>query len=244
MNTQKRPKGFEHVFFADGKQIALTHPINKDLSNLKIALRQLHHNTDLLVDAFTQRCERENVQVDCHMGCQWCCHQAVFASTYEIIVLNDYLERRFSKDVIQGVKERALKKDKNLNKLSASAALKTSYPCPLLRKGSCMAYPVRPMACRIYLSSNEKSCQRKYDNPKDSENAPTLFDFPLIAGRQLNEGFASDLRCQGLIIEEHRIEHILLILMESPDKKNEWLHGATIHDSFPFEEACDLTVDR
>jgi Fe-S-cluster containining protein len=230
------PEGFGQVFFADGNQLGKDNPVKKEYSNLSAGVRQLYYNVDLLIDAFIQRCEAENIHVDCHMGCQWCCHQAVFASTHEMIVLADYLEKRFSPKVLDEVKEKARAKEQHMAVLSPAETLKTSFPCPLLRKGSCMVYPVRPMACRIYLSSNEKSCYAKFQRPDDPDILPALFDFTLKAGRQLNGGFASALRQEGLDIQEHRIEHILLKLLESPDAKNEWLQGATIHESFPFDE--------
>jgi Fe-S-cluster containining protein len=239
MTLQIRPEGFEQIFFADGNNLGKAYPVKQDLSKLKIAQRQLYHNVDLLTDAFSQRCESENVPVACHMGCQWCCHQAVFATTNEMIVLVDYLEKRFSAKVIEEIKQKAEAKEEKFSKLSPKEALNTSHPCPFLRKGSCMVYPVRPLGCRIYLSSDEKSCHAKFLNPKDPKAVPALFDFTLKTGRQLNEGFAAALKEEGLSVEEHRIEHILIKLLESPDKKNEWLHGATIHDSFPFDEIAE-----
>lgn len=240
MSKQQFPDGFEQVFFEDGKDLASATPINYEIGNLIYSLRQLYHNADTLIDAFVQRCESDGISVDCHLGCQWCCYQSVFATTHEIIVVADYLEKHFSKDVTGQIKERAKAKEEQLAKLSPADSLKQSIPCPLLRKGSCMVYPVRPMGCRIYLSASEKSCHAKYLRPDDPDVVPQLFNFTLKAGRQLNEGFASALREEGFSIEEQRIEHILLKLMESPDKKNEWLHGTAIHESFPFDEVPDI----
>ena len=236
MENNARPEGFDQIFFADGNNLAKAHPVEQDISKLKIGLRQLYHNADLLTDAFIQRCDNENIPVDCHMGCQWCCHQAVFASTHEMVVLVDYLKKRYSMEVIEEIKEKARLKEGKLSGFSPQETLNTSLPCPLLRKGTCMVYPFRPMGCRIYLSSSEKSCQAKYHNPQDPQAIPKLFDFMLKAGRQLNEGFAASLREEGLAIREHRIEHILLKLLESTDKNNEWLQGAAIHKNFPFDK--------
>jgi len=240
MTKQHSPEDFEQVFFEDGKQLASAVPVKQEFENLLYALRQLYHNADTLIDAFVQRCESDGIPVDCHLGCQWCCHQSVFATTHEIIVVAAYLEKHFSKDVTDQIKERAKEKETRLSKLSPADSLKQSIPCPLLRKGICMVYPVRPMGCRIYLSASEKSCHAKYLRPDDADVVPELFNFTLKAGRQLNEGFASALREEGFSVEEQRIEHILLKLMESPGKKDEWLRGATIHKSFPFDEISDV----
>ncbi|MFW5889854.1 MAG: YkgJ family cysteine cluster protein, partial [Marinilabiliaceae bacterium] len=239
MDTHSNEGDFEQVFFSDGQKLAKSNPVNKDLQRLKSSLRQLHYNTDLLIDAFVQRCANENIPVDCRIGCQWCCYQSVFASTHEIIAVVDYLEKQYPTEAIMQVKERAKEKEERLAQQSPANSLKQSHACPLLRKARCMIYPVRPMGCRIYLSASEKSCHTKYLHPGDGGNRPELFDFPLKAGRQLNEGFASALREEGLKIDEHRIEHILFKLLESPGKKNEWLQGATIHENFPFDELPD-----
>ncbi|MGM0376412.1 MAG: YkgJ family cysteine cluster protein [Bacteroidota bacterium] len=240
MKNNSHTGDFEQMFYSDGHQLAKTRPVDNELQNLKTSLRHLHYNADLLIDAFIQRCGSENIPVDCHMGCQWCCYQSAFASTHEIIAAVAYLEKNFSPEAIGQVRERAKEKEKRLAQQTPADSLKNSHACPLLRKGRCMIYPVRPMGCRIYLSSNEKSCHAKYLNPGDPKTRPELFDFPLKAGRQLNEGFASALREEGLQIKEHRIEHILLKLLESPGKKNEWLQGATIHENFPFDELPDV----
>ena len=157
MATNSNTSNFEEVFFSDGQKLAQSVPTNKDLQNLKSSLRQLHYNTDLLIDAFVQRCTNENIPVDCRMGCQWCCYQSVFASTPEIIIVVEYLEKHFSPEAIEQVKERAKEKESRLAQQSPADSLKHSHACPLLRKGRCMVYSVRPMGCRIYLSASEES---------------------------------------------------------------------------------------
>lgn len=230
-------KNFEPIFYADGLQLGQAHPVKKDLSNLKVGLRKLYYNIDLLTDAFSQRCQNEKKPVHCRIGCHWCCHQAVFAATHEMIVLVDYLKKVYSQEKVEEIKEKAREKERQLSKLSPSEIHRANHPCPLLHKGRCMVYPVRPTACRIYLSSSKESCMAKYNGEPGA--LPAVFDFPLKAGRQLNEGFATALRQEGLSIDEHRIEHILLKLLESPKKTTDWLNGQTIHDRFPFEEVPD-----
>ncbi len=53
------------------------------------------------------------------------------------------------------------------------------------------------MACRIYLSYSEKACRREL---------PELFEFPLHAGRMLNEGFVAWLKQNGMQSTELPLE--------------------------------------
>ena len=59
---------------------------------------------------------------------------------------------------------------------------------------------------RIYLSASEPSCRKEYDHPSDKRSFPGLFDFPLRAGRMMNEGFVAYLKQAGLQVSELPIE--------------------------------------
>jgi len=74
----------------------------------------------------------------------------------------------------------------------------------------CSIYDVRPMACRIYLSTNLDSCRRFYQQPEDESNYPALLDFPMRAGRMMNEGFKSALKTKGITARELRIDQLVL----------------------------------
>ena len=72
-----------------------------------------------------------------------------------------------------------------------------------------MAYKARPVACRIYLSSNLNSCLKFYNEPEDKNNYPALLNFPMRAGRLMNEGFKAALKAGGIVAKEFRIEEKL-----------------------------------
>lgn len=74
-----------------------------------------------------------------------------------------------------------------------------------------MAYEARPMACRIYMSMSVDSCKTFYKKPDDETNYPALLEFPLQAGRMMNEGFNKGLKAAGLKGSELLMEEALLI---------------------------------
>jgi Fe-S-cluster containining protein len=97
-------------------------------------------------------------------------------------------------------------------------------------QGFCRAYQARPMACRIYLSSDVKSCKVDLENPEDDSIFPQLFDMPLRAGRMMNEGFHARLRRDrkdSLQAFENPIEEGLLKALD--DKAfDQWLAGKNV----------------
>jgi hypothetical protein len=86
-----------------------------------------------------------------------------------------------------------------------------------------MVYPVRPMACRIYLSSDSESCQAQYDSPEDREIMARLYEFPLRAGRLFNEGIRRALAEKGIITSEWLIETFLCQVLDDPDILTRWI---------------------
>jgi hypothetical protein len=87
--------------------------------------------------------------------------------------------------------------------------LNAKYPCPLLENGACIAYQARPMACRIYLSSDVNSCLNFYHKPQSKTSIPALLNLTLRTGQMMNEGFKSALKTSGIKTHEFRIEEKL-----------------------------------
>ncbi len=193
---------------------------------------------DGLLDSFCRRCARENLPVACRKGCSWCCHQAVLASHHEILVIQQYLQDEVPTDVKEGMRDRALEKHKATRGMSAMEFLHYLHACPFLQDGSCAIYPARPMACRCYLSSSVKSCRDQYDNPTDRTRIAALYDFPLKAGRGMNEGIRSALMEAELQPSEWLLETFTVGVFNDEGITDEWLAGKT-----PFNIRC-LTAEE
>lgn len=115
---------------------------------------------------------------------------------------------------MEEVQERARSKNELTSKLTGDQLLQNKTACPALKNGACAAYHARPMACRIYLSTNVATCLEFYKNPDNEQNYPALLDFPLQAGRMMNEGFMAALAEAGIETEEFRLEEGLSKLSE------------------------------
>jgi len=200
-------KEIGRIFYRDGYRLANSHlesAINS--TNLRKAIQSLYEAVDGLLDSFLQRSSAEGKPAECRKECAWCCHQAVLAVTHELLYLREYVQRNFSENKQDSFTERA--REKSLLTLHKTMEVQQMLksPCPFLENDSCAVYPARPMACRIYLSSSAMACRKEHDEPGNREHIPDLFQFPLQAGRMLNEGFVACLKQMGIASVEIPVE--------------------------------------
>lgn len=206
----------DRIFYSDGYKLALS-AIEKRLTteSLFSAIETLYQAIDGLNDSIIALAERQNMKVACIKGCHWCCHQAVFANSYELHYLSEKIKEDFSDNQLNEVIAKTENKYEITRKLSEEEILKYKSPCPLLSNEACSIYASRPMACRIYLSTKLTTCLEFFHHPENEASFPALIDFPLRAGRMLNEGFRAALKEYGIETAEFRLEEGLRIVLKN-----------------------------
>ncbi len=197
---------FGKAFFHDGYKLGLK---AIKAANISAALSEMYESIDELIEKLFELASKQNQNITCRKGCEWCCHQPVFALDYELDYLSNYISVHLNETQQHEIKTRARKKQHQLSSLEGDDLLNAKHACPLLQNGACIAYSARPMACRIYLSSNLSSCMKFFHEPKDPHSYPALLDFPMRAGRMMNEGFKAALKTEGITAKEFRIEEKL-----------------------------------
>ncbi len=204
-------ENIEKAFYHDGYQLGLK-AAKAGFTQISIsnALTEMYAAIDNLNDSLFDFAQKQGQPIHCKRGCSWCCHQPIFALDYELDYLKNYIYDHFSKAEQKAIRRRAVEKDNKLKTLENDALLNSKHPCPLLKNKTCMAYEARPVACRIYLSTNVNTCLKFFNKPDDETNYPALLDFPMRAGRMMNEGFKAALKSNGQIAHEFRIEEKLL----------------------------------
>ena len=217
-------KEIRRIFYRDGYRLAHSN-LDQELSaaNIKRAITELYQAVDELLGSFLDRTASEGTPADCIMGCAWCCYQEVFAVTHEFLYLQDYTLKHLTEKQREGILERAREKVLLTLNLPVEEQVKVRAACPFLEEGSCMVYEARPMACRIYLSSSEPSCKREHDLPANGKNMPELFEFPLLAGRMLNEGFVAYLKQMGIKSSELPVEQGYSSMVTMGQTMEDWL---------------------
>jgi Fe-S-cluster containining protein len=207
---------YEQLFYNDGYQLGKEAAKNDySEANLFRAMEQLYQAIDQLIDSLALMAQKQDQPIHCKKGCSYCCHQAVFANSYELHYLGNFIQKQFDSTGIRQIKEKAGAKNEVTSNLDEKSVLNHKSPCPLLKDGTCSVYTARPMACRIYLSTRVSTCIEFYQNPSNEENYPALLEFPLMAGRMMNEGFMAALKEAGIEIAEFRLEKGLLHLFQS-----------------------------
>lgn len=206
----------DRIFYSDGYQLAQT-ALEKGLSKSTLfsAIESLYQAIDSLNDSILAYSERQNRKVACAKGCQWCCHQAVFANSYELHYLSEKIKEKSGSEEYQRILERTEAKYAITSTMTSEEVLNYKSPCPLLTEGACSHYSSRPTACRIYLSNKLESCIEFYHHPENEENFPALLDFPLRAGRMMNEGFRAALKESGVETAEFKFEEGLRIVLNN-----------------------------
>jgi Fe-S-cluster containining protein len=154
-----------------------------------------------LIDQYQEAvADASELTMSCKKGCAaCCCHWVEDVNSFEAEIIAEHLKEHHPEKVCRIVTQCG-KDDKtitNLNdiveskladargdlsatKLDPVDLLLSSFyrlrkPCPLLENGFCLAYPVRPLTCRMYVSFSAPSrCEPDYIDEGDT---PTyLFD--------------------------------------------------------------------
>ncbi len=204
-------KNIEKAFYSDGYRLGMKVILSEGSRGILFeSIQEMYNAIDELIDSLTEFSKTQNQRIDCKKGCEWCCHQPVYALDYEMEYLNEFIQNNFDEEVKSQIVNRAKQKQQKLGMLTEPDLLNTKSPCALLQNGACIAYEARPMACRIYLSSDVNSCLRFYNNPEEKSNYPALLNLTLRCGQMMNEGFKAALKTSGKITKEFRIEEKIL----------------------------------
>jgi len=217
-------KEIRRIFYRDGYRLAHKY-LDQELSaaNLKKAIGELFKAVDDLLNSFLERSAADGKPAECKEGCSWCCYQEVFAVTHEFLYLKDFVLQHLSEKQREEILERARDKERLTKTLPVEEQLKVRAACPFLEEGSCLIYKARPMACRIFLSSSVLSCKRDHDRPTNGKNIPELFEFPLLAGRMLNEGFVAYLKQVDIRSSELPVEQGYSSMVTMGQTMKEWI---------------------
>jgi len=212
------------IFYRDGYRLANQH-LAEGLSaeKLKGAIKAMYEAVDGLLEAFLQRTGSDGKPAACKNGCAFCCFQPVYAVTHEMLFLKDFIRQNIPQNKQDSFMKHSREKSLlTLNK-SMEEQQKIKFACPFLENSSCRVYEARPMACRIYLSSSVLSCEKDYMDSGRKRDKPELYEFPLQAGRMLNEGFVSCLKQLGLQSTELALEQGYASLVTMDQDFESWI---------------------
>jgi Fe-S-cluster containining protein len=170
--------------------------------------------------------ERPPAASACRDGCAWCCYKLVGTAAPEVLRIVAYLRETLSPEGFEALRERVRQGEEQRRGLSAAQLRRRALPCPLLVEERCVAYPMRPLTCRGYNSSDAGLCERSLDPGAQVE-------VPVYAPQQRLTTFVldgmragtADSKLDGALLE---LTAALRVALEVPEAEARWLAGEAV----------------
>jgi Fe-S-cluster containining protein len=161
----------------------------------------------------------------CREGCTWCCHKVVGTAAPEVLRIAAHLRNVLTAAECEALHAAAVSGDERRRALGP-ARRRVALPCPLLRDGRCAAYPVRPLTCRGYNSSDARRCEA-------SVSGAGPVEVPVYGPQQRLHTFVLDgLRAGaeecGLAGDLLDLTAALRVALDTPDAAERWLAGEDV----------------
>jgi len=165
----------------------------------------------------------------CHFGCHWCCGFKTLVFPFEIVRIIDFINTSLTMEERNDLIQRVERLDKRTHNLSPKQRVKLKIFCPLLRNGVCLAYPVRPMSCRAYISTDETACKRAFYNPANIRVDGCSYSFGLYA--RVKDGMEQGFRSFGIDSQPGELISFLRQGFQAADLSESWLKGRRVFKS-------------
>ena len=162
----------------------------------------------------------------CREGCDWCCHLNVGVTAAEVFRIADYLRRTLSPQDLDATRERLARLDDERRRLPASRRAGARLPCGLLVGPRCLAYPVRPLTCRGFNSSDAHQCELFLDAPRRVRVPNYVPQIRLMTF--VLDGIRAGLSESGLRGDLYELTGALRIALSVPDAAERWLAGEAV----------------
>jgi Fe-S-cluster containining protein len=162
----------------------------------------------------------------CNKGCSWCCSLEVGVTAPEVFAITDYLRDTLSPEELQGLRARLTELSPRAREASPTARHRLRIRCPLLVDNRCSVYPVRPVACRGWNSTDARACEISYGSfyQKDVPFSVTMRD-QIIA---IREGLSLGAKDAGLQGDNLELISALHVALETHDVEARWLAGERV----------------
>jgi Fe-S-cluster containining protein len=171
-------------------------------------------------------------QIACAKGCAFCCHVSVTATAPEIFLVANTLREKY-RDNFEAILYRVQAADQKTRALSSMERAQKRIPCALLEDNACSVYTARPGACRGFVSTSAKACERGFNGEHNVQiDTPGVWIALRSAEKQ---ALIAALTASDLPIRCYEFHHALRIALETPDGEVRWLKGEDIFRDVAYE---------
>lgn len=162
----------------------------------------------------------------CQPGCDWCCHLRVGTAVPEVFRIINYLKQTLSPEEFEATRDRVAHLDEQRRQLRASKRGAARLPCALLVDRRCSAYPVRPLTCRGFNSSDAHQCEL-FVKLGGKVTVPA-YQAQLRLTTFVLDGMRAGVAEAGLKADLLELTSALRIALEVPDAFERWLAGEPV----------------
>lgn len=159
---QRKAVGFLAEF--SKRMVVTAYQEHKTSTGVVRLVNEVHQVSDEIISG----CLKNGAELPCKRGCSWCCYLRVKVTPLEIITIIDFLRSHLKTGALSALRKRLAATDDTTRGMNGYQRAQAKIACPLLADGGCLAYPVRPIGCRVYHSLNASDCQALLDDPDHS----------------------------------------------------------------------------
>lgn len=150
------------------------------------ALKKSYERYDNLI---AKAIDESPVKPACKAGCAFCCHYKVEVRAHEVLLIKDYMSKKFSAEKITAVLAEAEANAQIIRTLTPEQHLTTNLKCALLQDNQCSIYPVRPFRCRNFHSTDANACEQSHGDPSNMEIATGMIEDVAMFADAHTQGF-------------------------------------------------------
>jgi hypothetical protein len=189
-------------------------------------LRHAYEGADHWLAAHQQQQRRLGAQWACQPECAWCCALVVEVTPLEALGIADYLQATYPAEEVAAVRERLRAEVARARHIPPKLRRVRQTFCGLLKDNRCLVYPMRPFACRGYISADADRCQAAYANrcattvPMDwaAQEACNMHQLAFLLGSMQ----------AGHPLELYEMQSAVLRALETPNAFERYLQGEAI----------------
>lgn len=160
----------------------------------------------------------------CHGECAGCCRLRVVATAPEVFLLARFISVNAAAFAERGIMllQRVADADRALGALSEEQRMAAQGACPLIERELCLAYKMRPLACRGHAAFDKASCLAAARG--EAVEAPISTPHLVVRSLVQNALMAS-LRRAGLAWGLYEINRALNVALSAPNALEQWISG-------------------
>ncbi len=159
----------------------------------------------------------------CKPGCAWCCHGLVQTDAPGALRIVGHLRVTLRPEQLAAVKKQVARLDDRTRALQVDSSAAGRLTCALLVNNRCSIYPVRPLACRGWNSSDANRCRE--DLLGTLRGSVPVHKLQVALQAAVGAGLEEGLREVGLRTDVLALIPALRIAFETRSAAERWLAG-------------------